>query len=115
MAQVASVGEVKTHEAVVGAHEGLVDLKVGRAATEALHVDTPLGGVQVESLEGTSLAGELNGIDVLVATVVASTGVTLGVLVAHGGTQGIEDSVGGEVLRSDQDDGFTLTLNFLLL
>lgn len=113
--QVTTVGEVKTHETVVRAHEGLVDLQVGRATTEALNVDAPLGGVQVESLEGTSLAGKLDGIDVLVATVVASAGVTLGVLVAHGGTQSIEDSVGGEVLRGDQDDGFALTLDFLLL
>lgn len=115
MTQVTTVGEVKTHETVVRAHESLVDLQVGRATTEALNVDAPLGGVEVESLEGTSLAGKLDGINVLVATVVASAGVTLGVLVAHGGTQGIKDSVGGEVLRGDQDDGFALTLDFLLL
>lgn len=113
--QVTTVGEIKTHETVMRAHESLVDLQVGRATTEALNVDAPLGGVEVESLEGTSLAGKLDSIDVLVATVVASTGVTLGVLVAHGGTQSIEDSVGGEVLRGDQDDGFALTLDFLLL
>jgi hypothetical protein len=41
---------------------------------------------------------------VLVATVVTSTRVTLRVLVGHGGTKGLEDSGGGEVLRSDQDD-----------
>jgi hypothetical protein len=41
---------------------------------------------------------------VLVATVVTSTRVTLRVLVGHGGTKRLEDSGGGEVLRSDQDD-----------
>jgi hypothetical protein len=112
---VTTVGEIKTHQTLVGAHQGLVDLEVGRAARKALDVDTPLGGVEAESLEGTLLAGDLNGIDVLVATVVTGTGVTLGVLVAHGRTQSIEDSAGGEVLRGNQDDGLALTLDLLLL
>lgn len=113
--QVTTVGKVKTHQTVVGTHESLVDLKVGRAAAKALDVDTPLGGVQVESLESTLLAGDLNGIDVLVATVVTGTGVTLRVLVAHGGAQRIEDGTRGEVLRGNQDNGLTLTLNLLRL
>lgn len=115
MTQVATVGEVKTHQAVVRAHDGLVDLQVGRRATQALDVDTPLLRVQVESLEGTLLAGDLNGIDVLVTTIVTGTGVTLGVLVGHGRTKSIEDGVGGEVLRGDQDNRLTLALNLLLL
>ena len=115
MGQVTTVGEVKTHQTVVGTHQSLVNLQVGRATTEALNVDTPLGGVQVESLESTVLASDLNGINVLVTTVVTGTGVTLRVLVGHGGTQGLEDSGGGEVLRGDQDNGLTLTLNLALL
>lgn len=102
--QVTTVREVKTHQTIVGAHESLVDLQIGRAAAQALHVDTPLGGVQVEGLESTLLAGNLNGINVLVTTVVTSTGVALGVLVAHRRAQSIEDGAGGEVLRSNQDD-----------
>ena len=115
MGQMASVGEIQTHQAVVGAHKSLVDLQVGRAATQALNVDTPLGRVEVEGLQGTSLACELDGIDVLVTTVVTGTGVTLGVLVGHGRTKGIENGVRSEVLRSDQDNRFTLTLNLLFL
>jgi len=113
--QVATVGEIKTHQTVMGTHEGLVHLEVGRAARKALDVDTPLGGVQAESLEGTLLAGDLNGINVLVATIVTGTRVTLGVLVAHGRTQSVKDSAGGEVFRGDQDDGLALTLDLLLL
>lgn len=115
MAQMATVGEVKTHQAVVRAHKSLVDLQVGRASTQTLDVDTPLFGVKVERLQGTSLTGKLNGINVLVATIVTSTGVTLGVLVGHGGAQSIEDSMGGEVLRGNQHDRFTLTLDFFFL
>jgi hypothetical protein len=111
----ATVGEIETHEAVMGAHESLVDLQVGRATTEALNVDTPLLRVEVEGLEGTGLAEKLNGIDVLVSTVVTSTGVTLGVLVAHRRAQSVEDSTGSEVLRGDQDNRFTLTLDLIFL
>ena len=115
MRQVTTVGEVKTHQAIVGAHQSLVNLQVGGGARQTLDVDTPLGGVKVEGLESTVLASDLNGIDVLVTTVVTGTGVALGVLVGHGGTQGLEDSVGGEVLRGDQNDRLTLTLDLTLL
>lgn len=115
MGQVTTVGKVKTHQTIVGTHESLVDLQVGRAATQALDVDTPLGGVQTEGLESTLLAGDLNGINVLVTTVVTSTGVTLRVLVTHGRAQSVEDGAGGEVLRGDQDDRLALTLDLLLL
>lgn len=102
--QVTTVGEIQAHQAVVGTHESLVDLEVGGATRKALNVDAPLGGVEVEGLESTLLAGDLNGVDVLVATVVTSTGVTLGVLVAHGRTKSIEDSTRSEVLGGNQDD-----------
>lgn len=115
MAQMATVRKVKAHETVMGAHESLVDLQVGRATTQALDVNTPLVGVKVEGLEGTGLAQKLNGIDVLVSTIVTSTRVTLGVLVAHGRTKGVEDSARSEVLGGNQDNGFTLTLDLIFL
>lgn len=83
MAQVATVGKVKTHQAVMGAHESLVNLQIGRAATQALDIDTPLLRVEVEGLEGTSLASGLNNVNMLVTTIVTSSGIALGVLVAH--------------------------------
>lgn len=115
MTQVTSVGKVKTHQTVVGAHESLVDLQVGRATTQALDVNTPLRRVQVEGRESTRLAGKLNGVDVLVTTIVTSSRVSLRVLVRHGRAKSIEDSTRSEVLGRDQDNGFTLTLNFFLL
>jgi hypothetical protein len=112
---VATVGKVKTHETAMRRHDGLVNLQVGRAAAEALDVDTPFLRVEVEGLESTGLAQELDLVDVLVATVVAGAGVTLGVLVGHGRTKGIEDSPRGDVLGSDEQDGLALTLNLQLL
>lgn len=112
--QVTTVGKVKTHEAATGSHDGLVDLEVGRAAGQALDVDTPLVISDVEGLEGTLLAEKLDLVNVLVATVVAGTGKTLGVLVGHGGAKSIEDGTGGDVLRGNENNGLALTLNLIL-
>jgi hypothetical protein len=81
MAQMSTMGQVKTHQPVVWPHNSLVSLEVCRATTQALYVDTPLLRVQSESLKGALLAEQLDRIDVLVATVVSGTGVTFGVLV----------------------------------
>lgn len=115
MAEMATVGEVETHQATVGGHEGLVDLEVGGAAAKGLDVDAPLLRVDVEGLEGTALAEELDLVDVLVAAVVAGAGETLGVLVGHGRAEGIEDGAGGDVLRGDEDDGLALALDLIFL
>jgi hypothetical protein len=110
MAKMATVGEVQAHKAAMRRHDSLVDLEVGGASAQALDVDTPLRRVEVEGLEGTLLAEELDLVDMLVSSVVASTGVALRVLVGHGRTQSVEDSPRGDILRSDEDDGLPLTL-----
>jgi hypothetical protein len=110
----ATVGEVETHETTVRGHDGLVDLEVGRAARQALDVDTPLLGVDVEGLEGTLLAEKLDLVDVLVAAIVTGTGVTLGVLVGHGGTESIEDGTGSDVLGGNENNGLALALDLIL-
>lgn len=69
----------------------------------------------MESVQGTSLAETLNGVDMLVSSVVASTGVALRVLVGHGRAKGIEDSSGCDILRSNQDDGLLLALDLFFL
>jgi hypothetical protein len=92
-------------------HDGLVDLEVGGRTRQALDVDTPLLAVETESLKGALLAKKLDGINVLVTTVVAGTGVTLGVLVRHGRTKGIEDGAGCDILGSNEEDGLALTLD----
>jgi len=114
VAQMATVGKVKTHESAVRRHDGLVNLEVGRAARQALDVDAPLRRVEVEGLKGTLLAQKLDLVNVLVAAIVASAGETLGVLVGHGGAEGIKDGAGSDVLRGDEDDGLALALNFVL-
>lgn len=115
MAQMATMGKVETHKTAVDRHDSLVDLEVGRGSRKALDVDTPLLGVEVESLKSTLLAETLDLVNVLVATIVTSTGVTLRVLVGHGGTKGIEDSAGGDVLGGDEDNGLALALDLILL
>lgn len=58
-------------------HDGLVDLEIGRAATQALNVDTPFRTIDVEGLESTLLAEKLNLVNVLVSTIVTSAGIAL--------------------------------------
>jgi hypothetical protein len=111
----ATVRKIQAHEAAVGRHDSLVDLQVGRASAQALDIDTPLCRVQVESLEGALLAKELDLVDVLVASVVASTGVAFRVLVGHGRAQSVEDGARGNILRGNEDDGLALTLNLFFL
>ena len=113
--QVSTVWKVKTHESLMWPHDGLVDLEVGWGSGQGLDVNAPLGWVEVECLQGTSLAGQLNGVDVLVATVVSSTWVTLRVLVGHWGSQCIENGGGGDVLGGDEKNGLALSLDLLLL
>ena len=80
----ATVGKIETHEPVMWPHDGLVSLQVRGAAAQALNVDTPLLRIKTECLQSTRLAEQLDRVDVLVATIVSGTGVSLGVLVGHG-------------------------------
>lgn len=91
MTQMTTVRKIKTHQTLMRLHESLVDLQIGRAARETLHIDPPFIGIEIESFEGTSLAGQFHGVNVLVATVVTSARVTLGILVGHGRTERIVD------------------------
>lgn len=51
----------------------------------------------------------------LVSTVVSRAWVALGVLVAHGRSQSIEDGAGGDVLRGNEEDRLALALDFFPL
>ena len=58
--QMTTVWKIEAHESVMGFHNSLVDLEVGRTAAQALNIDTPFLGVQMESLESTRPASQLN-------------------------------------------------------
>jgi hypothetical protein len=73
----ASMGQVQAHESFMWPHQSLVHLQVGRASAQALNVDTPLFWTNVESLQCSLLACELDGIDVLVSTIVSGSRVPL--------------------------------------
>ena len=110
-----SVRQIQPHQSVMWSHKGLVHLQVGRTAAQALHIDTPLLRVEMESLQCSLLARQFHGVNVLVSSIVSCSGVSLGVLVGHGRAQGVEDSAGGDVLGGNQDDGLALAFDFLLL
>ena len=115
MAEMATVGKIQTHEPVVRPHDGLVYLQICRAAAQSLHIDAPPLLVKSERLESAGLASQLNGIDVLIASIVASAGQAFAVLVAHRCAKCIEDRSRGEVLGCDQVDGFSLPLDLVFL
>jgi hypothetical protein len=54
--QMTAMRQIETHETIMWSHQGLVNLQVGWAAAQALHVDAPLLGVNVEGLKGSLLA-----------------------------------------------------------
>lgn len=110
-----TVGQIQTHEAIMRSHDGLVDLEIGRRTAQALDIDTPLLRVEMESLEGSGLASEFDTVDVLVSTIVSSTRIPLGVLVGHGAAESIKDGAGSDILRGNEDDGLSLTLDFFFL
>jgi len=112
--QVTTVRKVKTHESVVWAHDGLVDLEVCRRATQALDVNTPLLRVEVEGLESALLAKKLDLVNVFITTIVSCSWVTLRVLVAHRRSKGVKDGAGCDVLRGDEEDGFPLAFDLFL-
>lgn len=99
----------------MGLHDGLIYLKVGRASTQALNINTPLRGIKSESLKGSCLAEELNGIDMLVSAVVPCTWVAFGVLVGHGRTECIEDGARSDVFGGNEENGLLLTLDLFFL
>ena len=115
MTQMPSVGKIQTHQSIVWSHQCLVDLQVGGAATQALYIDPPQLGIQAEGLERSSLAGQLNGVDVLVTPIVPSARVALRVLVRHGRAKGIKNGSRRKVFGGDEDDGLALPLDFSFL
>lgn len=107
--------QIQTHQAIMRSHDSLINLQIGRGTRQALNIDTPSLLLQVESLQGTSLTRQLNGVNMLVSTVVSCSWVALGVFVAHWRAESVEDGAGGYVLGGDEDDGFSLTLDFFFL
>ena len=96
-------------------HNSLIDMEIGRTATQRLYIDAPLLGVESVGLESSLLAGQLDGVDVLVPAVVAGSWIAFAVLVAHGGAESVEDGAGGDIFRGDEKDGFALALDFFAL
>ncbi len=58
--QMTTVRQIKAHKSLMRLHDSLVDLQIGGATTQALNVDAPFVGVEVERRESTSLASQLN-------------------------------------------------------
>lgn len=111
MGQVTTVWQIKTHKSFMRSHDSLVDLQIGRRTAQALHIDAPFLGVEVEGLESTSLAGQFDRIDMLVSTIVSGAWVAFRILVGHWRSQCIEDGARGDIFGGNEDNRFSLTLD----
>jgi hypothetical protein len=98
VSQVTTVRESETHDPVLRVDQGSERGKVGGGSRVRLNVDSPDLGVKVESLESTVTTQVLEDIDVLVSSVVTSSGKTLRVLVGEHGTIGLHNGQRGQVL-----------------
>lgn len=76
--------------------------EISRGAGIRLDVNTPLVGIETKCSEGAGSAQTLDLVDDMVAAVVAGAGEALGVLVGEDGAEGVQDGLGGEVLRGDE-------------
>jgi len=108
--EVATVGKVKSHDAVVGLEQGSIDSHVGGGAREDLDVDAPLLGAEPVGGERAITAQVLVDVDDLIATIVALAGVSFAVLVCHHRAEGLGDGKRGVVLRGDEGDTLPLAL-----
>jgi hypothetical protein len=115
VAQMSTVGQVQAHKSIVRLHQRLVDLQIGGAATQALHIDAPLLLIQTKDLQCPLLALNFDLIDELITAIVTRTRITFGVLIAHGGPQRIVDGAGSDIFGGDEQDGLALPLDFLFL
>mmetsp|Transcript_5491 Transcript_5491/g.15730 ORF Transcript_5491/g.15730 Transcript_5491/m.15730 type:complete len:420 (-) Transcript_5491:29-1288(-) len=113
VAEVPTVGQVQSHDALVRLQQRREHLEVGRAAGQRLHIDAPLLWVQTERLQRTLLAEGLGLIDELVTAIVASAGVALAVFVGHHAAHRLHHAAAGEVLAGNQLQ--TLPLPVLLV
>lgn len=98
--EVTAMREVETHDAVVRLEQASVDRHVGRRARVRLAVDAPLVRRQAERSASAVNAHVLDHVNILVATVVASTRKTFRVLVGEARAVGLHHALGGEVLRT---------------
>lgn len=108
------MGEIKAHKTLMGLHDSLVNLEVCRGTRKGLNVDTPFVSGNTEGIESALLAESLDAINVLVTTVITGARIALGIFVAHGSSQGIKNRLGGQVLRGNKNNGFTLTGDFII-
>jgi hypothetical protein len=83
MAQVSAVRQIQAHQPIMGFHDGLIDLQIGGTAREWLDIDSPFLRIKAKGCQSAALAQGLDGINVLISTVISGSWISLRVLVGH--------------------------------
>lgn len=107
--EMAAIFEHETGEEVTGFEEGLHDGLIGLCAAVGLNV----GECCAEELFGAIACDGFDLVVIDAAAVIASPGITLGVLVGQARAHGVHDGRRDMVLAGDKLDGGHLTTGFM--
>ena len=98
VSQMASRRKIQTHHAATRSQQTRVHSQVARRSGIGLNVHAPLFRIQMISSQSTLLAQLFDLVDVLVASVITMTRISLRVFVRQTRTQALHNSSGSEVL-----------------
>merc|ERR1719470_72394 len=101
MGKMTAIRKIQTHNSPMRIHNGCVHGKVSWRSAVWLNVDTPLGWVQPEQVQGPLLCEQLYLVDILVATIISLTRLTLAILVVEAGPHALQHGQAGEVLAGN--------------
>ncbi|ETV97106.1 hypothetical protein H310_09915 [Aphanomyces invadans] len=113
MGQMATTGQVQTHDAVVGTKQRRVHSKVGGRPRVWLDVHAPFLRVQAVCLQCTVLAELFDLVNHFVPAVVALVYVAFGVLVGQARSQAVHDGTRREVFGRNQLQALPLAVLFM--
>mmetsp|Transcript_46919 Transcript_46919/g.101990 ORF Transcript_46919/g.101990 Transcript_46919/m.101990 type:complete len:433 (-) Transcript_46919:82-1380(-) len=105
VAQVSAVGQIQRHNPVVNVQQTCVRREVGRGSRQHLNINTPLRRIQPKRVQSALLAQSFCLVNKLVAAIVATPRIPLGVLVGHHAADSLQNTPGCEVLAGNQHQG----------
>lgn len=114
MSQMTTGRKVQPHNPIVGLKNSSVGCEISRRTGVRLDINTPFGGIEMESLKSAGTAEVFDLVNKLIATVVTVTGHALRVLVCKRTAKGLNYSERGEVLGGNELDPGALAALLLL-
>jgi hypothetical protein len=114
MSEVATGGEIESHDAIVRAEQGGVHREVRRGPRVGLDIYTPLLRAERVGSQRALLAEQFDLIHIFLATIVALARVTFAVFVREGGTETGHNSFGSQIFGGNELKSSPLAILFTL-